>query len=50
MPAGEIANRCGISLQDIINLKIADHYHVSSVKKLCDYFNIDRPKKCLKDM
>jgi len=45
--AEEIASACGISIETIRNLEAADKCCVTSVQKLCDYFNIPKPVDCL---
>jgi hypothetical protein len=44
----EIAERCGISVQAISDLKTADYCDVGAVKKLCNYFGIPWTRNCLK--
>ncbi len=45
--AEEIASECGIAVETIRNLEAADKCCVTSVQKLCDYFNIPKPVDCL---
>ena len=44
----EIADLCGIPVQALSDLETAENCCVESVQKLCDYFGIQRPSRCLK--
>ncbi len=43
----EIASKCNIPIQTVMDLESAEKCCVSSVKMLCDYFGISRPADCL---
>ena len=48
LPLKTIALESGVTEQAIVELQTAENCCPKSLEKLCDYFNIDPPKACIK--